>query len=362
MPPTAPGERQPTDRDGDHRSAARDQEAACLRGEGGDEDALGTGPEYPGGEDRAEHAAAPHERRHRAIALGSGVELGRERVGRDVDDPDPHEGRHARADHQAQRPLVEDNAGAGEDTGMLGGGAAAERRPNARDEDRRDHERRRVDAEQRGRGCAQAQHYAAEQRADQVAGGARGGDERVGARDVRRRDEVRDRCRRSGLEGALGHRGDPEQDDEGRGLPGERHRGRNRCGGEIGREHDGSAVVVVSEPAGERGREDGSHDPGEERGRDPGRGAGLVVDGGNQRDVGRAAAGQRDQPAECQPSGDPHLVPSQAIHACFWPAITRRQEPPSPLQRLKRAFDAGECGPWLGAHDPEAGQHHLKGH
>jgi hypothetical protein len=32
------------------------------------------------------------------------------------------------------------------------------------------------------------------------------------------------------------------------------------------------------------------------------------------------------------------------------------------LQRLHQAFDAGECGPWLGARDPEAGQHYLKGH
>jgi hypothetical protein len=32
------------------------------------------------------------------------------------------------------------------------------------------------------------------------------------------------------------------------------------------------------------------------------------------------------------------------------------------LQRLQRAFDAGECGTWLGAHDPEAWQHYLKEH
>jgi hypothetical protein len=32
------------------------------------------------------------------------------------------------------------------------------------------------------------------------------------------------------------------------------------------------------------------------------------------------------------------------------------------LQRLQRAFDAGECGSWLGAHDPEAGVYRLKGH
>jgi hypothetical protein len=32
------------------------------------------------------------------------------------------------------------------------------------------------------------------------------------------------------------------------------------------------------------------------------------------------------------------------------------------LQRLQRAFDAGECGPWLGARDPDAGQHYLKRH
>jgi len=46
------------------------------------------------------------------------------------------------------------------------------------------------------------------------------------------------------------------------------------------------------------------------------------------------------------------------MHARLWPAITRRQEPPSPLPR-QPAFAADECGPWLGPRDPEARQHHL---
>src|SRR5204862_7574103 len=35
-----------------------------------------------------------------------------------------------------------------------------------------------------------------------------------------------------------------------------------------------------------------------------------------------------------EPLGVPHLVPLPAIHAGFWPAITRRQSPPSLLPRL----------------------------
>src|SRR5436309_14960076 len=55
------------------------------------------------------------------------------------------------------------------------------------------------------------------------------------------------------------------------------------------------------------------------------------------------------------------LVPLPAIHAGFWPAITRRQSPPSLLPRLP-ALAASECGLWLGARDPEARRHYWKGH
>ena len=55
-------------------------------------------------------------------------------------------------------------------------------------------------------------------------------------------------------------------------------------------------------------------------------------------------------------------VPLPAIHVGSWPAITRRQSTPSPLPRLHSALAADECALRLGAHDPEAGQHHWKGH
>src|SRR5438093_12428147 len=76
------------------------------------------------------------------------------------------------------------------------------------------------------------------------------------------------------------------------------------------------------------------------------------------------------------------LVPHPAIHAGFWPAITRRQSPPSPLPRLL-ALDADECSLWLetaapakpprpllvgadesapSARDPEARRHYWTGH
>src|SRR5437016_1950164 len=45
--------------------------------------------------------------------------------------------------------------------------------------------------------------------------------------------------------------------------------------------------------------------------------------------------------------------PLPAIHVGFWPAITRRQSPPSPLARAT-SLAAVECGLWLGARDPEA--------
>jgi len=53
-------------------------------------------------------------------------------------------------------------------------------------------------------------------------------------------------------------------------------------------------------------------------------------------------------------------VPHPAIHAGFWPAITRRQSPTSLLPRLA-ALAASERGLWLGARDPEARRHYWKG-
>src|SRR3989442_8589747 len=73
---------------------------------------------------------------------------------------------------------------------------------------------------------------------------------------------------------------------------------------------------------------------------------------------GRAPLRRR---AEALESEKHLLVPLPAIHACLWPAITRRQSPPSPLPR-QPSLAAGECGLWLGARDPEAGQHYWKGH
>src|SRR5205823_7673030 len=55
------------------------------------------------------------------------------------------------------------------------------------------------------------------------------------------------------------------------------------------------------------------------------------------------------------------LVLRPATHAGFWPAITRRQSPPSLLPRLP-ALAASECGVWPGARDPEARRHHWTGH
>jgi probable rRNA maturation factor len=55
------------------------------------------------------------------------------------------------------------------------------------------------------------------------------------------------------------------------------------------------------------------------------------------------------------------LVSHQGIRAGLSPAITRRQEPPSPLPRHP-SLSADECGPWLGAHDRDSRRHYLKGH
>jgi tRNA-2-methylthio-N6-dimethylallyladenosine synthase len=54
-------------------------------------------------------------------------------------------------------------------------------------------------------------------------------------------------------------------------------------------------------------------------------------------------------------------VPHPAIHAGPWPAITRRESPPSPLPRLQ-ALAAVECGLSHGARDPEARRHYRTGH
>src|SRR5882672_11139455 len=53
--------------------------------------------------------------------------------------------------------------------------------------------------------------------------------------------------------------------------------------------------------------------------------------------------------------------PLPAMHVGFWPAITRRQSPPSPLAR-QTSLAAVECGLWLGARDPEARRHYWKGY
>ncbi len=52
-------------------------------------------------------------------------------------------------------------------------------------------------------------------------------------------------------------------------------------------------------------------------------------------------------------------VPLPAIHACFWPAITRRQSTPSPLTRLP-ALPAASAHCLVLA--TQARQHHWKGH
>ena len=58
--------------------------------------------------------------------------------------------------------------------------------------------------------------------------------------------------------------------------------------------------------------------------------------------------------------GGSTLVPLPAILVGFWPAITRRQSPPSPLARQTSL--AAVTGLWLGAHDPETRQHYREGH
>jgi hypothetical protein len=50
-----------------------------------------------------------------------------------------------------------------------------------------------------------------------------------------------------------------------------------------------------------------------------------------------------------------------AVHVGFWPAITRRQSPPSLSARLV-ALAASECGLCLGARDPEARRRDWKEH
>ena len=47
-------------------------------------------------------------------------------------------------------------------------------------------------------------------------------------------------------------------------------------------------------------------------------------------------------------------MPLQAMHACFWPAITRRQSRPSSSLRLP-SLGSSECALWLGARLPGGG-------
>src|SRR5205814_8200874 len=83
------------------------------------------------------------------------------------------------------------------------------------------------------------------------------------------------------------------------------------------------------------------------------------------RPRGRARRGRgRERRAAAARVGAPLvpglLVPHPAIHAGFWPAITRRQSPPSLLPRLP-ALAASEYDLWLGACDPEARRRLLEG-
>ena len=55
------------------------------------------------------------------------------------------------------------------------------------------------------------------------------------------------------------------------------------------------------------------------------------------------------------------LVPHPAIHAGLWPAITRRQSPPSSSPR-STDLASSECDLWLGTRDPETRRHYRKGH
>src|SRR5438477_3970265 len=81
------------------------------------------------------------------------------------------------------------------------------------------------------------------------------------------------------------------------------------------------------------------------------------------RPAGHTVGGDLRRPTEPSPGvrRDTELVPLPAIHAGFWPAITRRQSPPSPLPR-QPSLAAGERGLWLGAGDQEARQHYWTGH
>ena len=83
----------------------------------------------------------------------------------------------------------------------------------------------------------------------------------------------------------------------------------------------------------------------------------------SNRDRGAISGADRGRRgcARCVPRARTGLVPLPAIHAGFWPAITRRQSPPSPLAR-QTSLAAVECGLWLGARDPETRQHHRQGH
>ena len=105
------------------------------------------------------------------------------------------------------------------------------------------------------------------------------------------------------------------------------------------------------------------------RGRDPSRASGLGR-ARRARSRRRPAARRRRRPlvhgrrsasARRVRAAGEAVVPLPAMHAGFWPAITRRQAPPSLLPRLP-ALAASECGPWLGARDPEARQHPRKRH
>ena len=94
----------------------------------------------------------------------------------------------------------------------------------------------------------------------------------------------------------------------------------------------------------------------EDRSATPSRGAGRTA---AQR--GRAGDATRRPDGRGRRRSAEPLVPLPPTLAGFWPAITRRQSPPSPLAR-QTSLAAVECGLWLGARDPETQQRHRQGY
>ncbi len=302
----------PGEGDGDPRRDACEQQAPSRDREGdGDDQRRPRRRQQPRGERRPDEPSAAEQRLHRAVALGAAAELERERVVGDVHHPEPDERDHRSRDQQPQDRLAHDHAHALEHAGPRL--RAATQRRTSRGSRRRRAPRRRS-SRRRPRTAAAPKRR---RRAASLPGAARGG--RTGTRSpprARSRAEPRPRERGWGSPRPKRERTGSRRPRAARRAARapavsrrQRHRPCNDRRPEVGADHHAPPLEAIADPTSPGRADHRADDSGKQRCRDPRRRARLPVERRDERDVGRRAARERDQPAKRECARRPHLGP-----------------------------------------------------